>query len=55
MIDLMVEIGVTLVVIPWCTFVTISLFNQRQEIALLKQTHDEMKFHMKALVAYFKK
>jgi hypothetical protein len=27
----------SLFVIPWCVWVTISLFNQRQEVALLKQ------------------
>lgn len=54
MIDLMIEIGLTLVVIPWCTFVTVSLFNQRQEIALLKLTHDELKNHMGTLVNFLK-
>ena len=27
----------SLVVVPWCIWVTVSLFNQRQELALLKQ------------------
>lgn len=26
-----------LIVVPWCVWVTVTLFNQRQEIALLKQ------------------
>lgn len=29
--------GIGLIVVPWCIFVTVSLFNQRQEVALLKQ------------------
>ena len=32
-----VELGLTFVVIPWCVWVTVSLFNQRQQIALLRQ------------------
>lgn len=26
-----------LIIVPWCVWVTVTLFNQRQEIALLKQ------------------
>jgi hypothetical protein len=31
-----IEIIITIIAIPWCIFVTTSIFNQRQEIALLK-------------------
>jgi len=31
-----IEIAATVIAVPWCIFVTTSIFNQRQEIALLK-------------------
>lgn len=34
---MMVEILITAIALPWCIFVTVSIFNQRQEIALMKQ------------------
>lgn len=35
--------GMGLVVVPWCIFVTVSIFNQRQEIALLRQIVSDLK------------
>jgi hypothetical protein len=32
-----VEVLLACIVIPWCGWVTASIFNQRQQIALLKQ------------------
>lgn len=34
---------ITIAVIPWCIWVTVSLFNQRQQIALLKQEIELLK------------
>lgn len=33
----------SMMIIPWCAFVTFSLFNQRQEIALLKLIIQDMR------------
>jgi hypothetical protein len=33
----LVDIAIEFIAIPWCIWVTVSLFNQRQEVALLKQ------------------
>jgi uncharacterized membrane protein YGL010W len=44
--------GMGLIVIPWCIFVTVSIFNQRQEIALLKQSVETL---MSALLKEVKK
>lgn len=33
----------TLICMPWCVWVTVSLFNQRQELALLKQIFEALK------------
>lgn len=35
----LIEIGVGLVVIPWIAWVTSSIFSQRQELALLKNSY----------------
>lgn len=35
--ELAIEIGVGLVVIPWVAWVTSSIFSQRQELAVLKE------------------
>jgi hypothetical protein len=35
--------GMGLIVVPWCIFVTVSIFNQRQEIALLRQIVADIK------------
>lgn len=37
MIPNLAEILLGFVVIPWCIFVTVSIFNQRQEVAILKE------------------
>ena len=33
---LMLEVLVTAIALPWCIFVTVSIFNQRQELALMR-------------------
>lgn len=35
--DQLLEIAVTMIGIPWTVWVSVSIFNQRQELALLKQ------------------
>lgn len=38
-----IEFVASLIIIPWTIWVTASLFNQRQEIALLKQIFEVLK------------
>lgn len=42
--------GLGLILVPWCVWVTASLYNQRQEIALLKQAVDDLKAVNKVLI-----
>lgn len=35
-----VELAIGMVVIPWVCWVTVSLFNQRQELAILKHGNE---------------
>lgn len=35
--ELVLEIALSLIVVPWCIWVTVSIFQQKQETALLKQ------------------
>lgn len=39
--------SLALIVIPWCVFVTMSIFNQRQEIAILKEIVKELRDFVK--------
>lgn len=55
MIGMNIELGLSLIAIPWLVWVTVSIFNQRQEIALVKQTHDDMSRMMKVLIEVFGK
>lgn len=34
---------VSLIAIPWCVWVTASIFNQRQEVALLRQIFETLR------------
>lgn len=40
MIEIIVGAGVTAITIPWVIWVTTSLFNQKQELAVLKESLD---------------
>jgi len=43
MINSIFEVVAAGIVIPYLIWITVSIFNQRQEIALLKQSHDDLK------------
>lgn len=51
----LVEVLLSVILIPWVTWVSASIFNQRQEIALMKQTHDDMRVMTKELIHIFSK
>lgn len=53
--DILLEIAVAGVVIPWVTWVTVSIFNQRQELVLLKQTYSDLKNSVDRLITVFEK
>jgi hypothetical protein len=41
--EIIVQVGIGLVAIPWIGWVTASIFNQQREVALLKQIFEIMK------------
>ena len=41
-VEQILSIGMTMIVIPWMAWVSVSLFNQRQEIALLRQILEQV-------------
>lgn len=42
MIEQILSIALTMIVIPWMIWVSASIFNQRQEIALLRQILEQV-------------
>jgi hypothetical protein len=54
MLELIAEIGIGFIVVPWCAFITVSIFNQKQEIALMKKNHEDLKEMIQTLIDVFK-
>ncbi len=48
--SILIEVGLGLILVPWISWVTTSIFGHRQEIALIKQTHTEIRDSMKQMV-----
>lgn len=52
--ELGAEIAIGFVVVPFVTWVTVSIFNQKQEIAIMKQNHEDLKEMIQTLIDIFK-
>ncbi len=49
-----VAIAATMIIFPWMTWVSVSIFSQRQEIALLKLSNEHLKEIKQALIGKVK-
>lgn len=49
----LVQIGFGMIIIPWACWCTVSIFNQRQELALMKQSHMDLKLTLDKILEVF--